>query len=207
MNNSSVDSYLKDGCGRCDLYQTPQCKVLLWTDALVILREILNTSELEETMKWGSPCYTLNGKNVIMLGSFRDSCVLSFLKGSLLEDPEGVLQIPGPNSRIARVLRFRSADEVLSLRPQIVAFVEKAIKAERLGLKVVTEGGDDTLPEELQDRLDVDPDLKDAFEALTPGRKRSFAIYVLGAKHTDTRKTRVERCIPKILEGKGFNER
>lgn len=207
MNNSSVDSYLKDGCGRCNLFQTPQCKVLLWTDTLLTLREILNESELEETMKWGSPCYTLNGKNVIMLGSFRDACVLSFLKGSILEDPDGVLELPGPNSRIARIMKFQSLDEALERRPQIVSLVQKAIEAERLGLKVVTDNTDDPLPLELEERLDVDMELKEAFEALTPGRKRSFAIYVSGAKHTDTRKTRVERCIPKILEGKGFNER
>lgn len=207
MNNSNVDSYLNDGCGRCDKYQTPECKVHLWTDVLTALREVMRESGLTEEMKWGQPCYTLDGKNVVMMSTFRDYSFLSFFKGILLTDDDGVLELAGPNGRIARVLKFTAVDQVTKQREQIAKFVQQAIELERSGQKLPPGEGPEALPEELEERLDGDPMLRDAFDALTPGRQRSYVIHVSGAKASETRERRIDKCIPKILLGKGFNDR
>ncbi len=206
MNNTSVDSYLKDGCGRCEHYQRPSCKVHLWTESLIALREILQESELVEEMKWGSPCYTLDGKNVIMLASTREYCAISFLKGAALHDAEDLLVPPGPNSRFARVFKFESADTVNTFRHQIADFVQQAIALQKAGVKV-TPDAIESLPDELEQRLNSDPELNEAFYALTPGRQRSYIIFVSGAKQPETRQRRVEKCVPQIFSGKGYNER
>ncbi|RVU48536.1 hypothetical protein EA187_03635 [Lujinxingia sediminis] len=115
-NTGDVNSYLEDGCGRCQHYQTPECKVHQWADALRAIRELVQSTELDEQLKWGSPCYSLDGQNVVMIGAYRDNCVLSFLKGAALPDPTNILEKPGPNTRYSRVVRFRSVDEVRERR-------------------------------------------------------------------------------------------
>lgn len=207
MNTISVDAYLADGCGRCEHYRTPQCKVHRWTEALVELRSSLVGSGLTEEMKWGSPCYTLNGKNVVMLVSRKDYCALSFIKGALLTDDDGALEPLGPNSQAVRLLKFTSGQEVRARRPLVETLVKAAIKAEAEGAKVAFRGSPEPLPAELQARLEAEPALKIAFDSLTPGRRRSYVLHVSGAKQSKTREKRVERCIPKILAGRGFNER
>ena len=206
MNNASVESYLADGCGRCDLYQTPDCKVHRWTDALEALRALVQAAGLQETMKWGSPCYTLEGKNVVSLGALKDACVLSFFKGALLEDEHGVLEAPGPNSRHARYVKFTSAKQVKRQRAIVTQLLERAIAAQRAG-KRVGPAAAEPVPDELQARLDDDPSLAAAFAALTPGRRRSHILHVSGAKQSATRANRAARCEAKILAGKGYNER
>jgi uncharacterized protein YdeI (YjbR/CyaY-like superfamily) len=207
MNNTSVDAYLEDGCGRCEHYKTPQCKVHRWTEALVALRAVLLESGLTEEMKWGSPCYTLNGKNVVMLSSFKGYCALSFFKGALLADERGVLAPPGPNSQAARLFKFASAEQVRAHRQLAARYIEEAIEVAKAGAKVTFGQSPEPVPAELQARLDAAPPLKAAFDALSPGRRRSYILHVSGAKQSKTREARAERCIPKILEGKGFNER
>lgn len=207
MNTTSVDSYLQDGCGRCDHYQTPACKVHLWTDALVALRELLRQTELVEEMKWGSPCYTLDGKNVVMMTSFRGHCSLSFFKGVALSDDEGVLVSPGPSSRFMRYLRFTSGAEVVQRRAQIERFLRDAIALERSGVSLEVPDAAEPMPAELEERLTADDDLRRAYDALTPGRQRSHILHVSGGKQSATRARRVEACATKILAGKGFNER
>ncbi len=207
MNDASVDSYLQDGCGRCDRYQTAECKVHRWTEALKLLRELVSESGLTEEMKWGSPCYTLNGKNVVAIASLNDFCALSFFKGAILKDELGVLEAPGPNSRHVRYLKFTSAEDVEARREVAVALIARAIQAERSGKKVAPPPAAEPMPDELQARLEADPALAAAFEALTPGRRRSHILYVSGAKQSKTRQDRAGRCRPKILAGKGYNER
>jgi len=206
MNNTSVGSYLKDGCGRCEHYQTPNCKVHLWTDALIALRSLLQESDLTEEMKWGSPTYTLDGKNVIMLASTRNYCAISFLKGAALKDDDGLLEAPGPNSRFAKMFKFLSVAEVEAHRSQVAEFIAQAIELERSGVKVVPDATEQ-MPEELEQRLNSDPELLEAFDALTPGRRRSYFIYISGAKQSETRARRVENSVAKIYSGKGYNER
>ncbi len=207
MNETSVEAYLADGCGRCELYRTPQCKVHRWTDALVALRALLRASELNEEMKWGSPCYTLGGKNVVMLSSFKDYCALSFFKGALLDDERGVLERPGSNSNAARLLKFTTVGEVRAARRRVTGFIAQAIEVERSGKTVDVPRSPEPIPEELQAMLEANPEVKVAFDALTPGRRRSYILHVSGAKQSKTRAARAERCIPKVLAGKGFNER
>ncbi len=206
MNTGTVDSYLQDGCGRCDHYQTPQCKVHLWTPGLVALREVALASGLVETMKWGSPCYTLDGKNVAMLLAFRESFGFSFFKGAAMSDPEGVLESAGPNSNHGRYLKFRAVDEVNARRAQAAAYLDQAIALERAGVKTAPAARPD-VPAELEARLAADPALRAAYDALTPGRQRSHILHVSGAKATETRARRAEACAAVILAGKGFNER
>jgi uncharacterized protein YdeI (YjbR/CyaY-like superfamily) len=207
MNNTSVDSYLEEGCGRCDKFQTPACKVHRWRPALELLRDLVRSSGLVEEMKWGSPCYTQGGKNVVMIVSFVDSCALSFLKGAALTDEDGLLESAGPNSKIGRMVRFRSADEVKSRHAALKRLVAQAMALESAGVKIERSKNPEPVPEELARRLDADPALRQAFEALTPGRQRSHILHVSGAKQSETRERRVEKCVPEILDGRGFNER
>lgn len=207
MNTESAEAFLRDGCGRCSRYRTPSCKVHAWTAPLTRLRERLRDSALTETMKWGSPCYTLGGKNVVMLVVFKDSCALSFLKGAALDDPEGVLEPPGPNSRFARFMRFRSLDEVEARVAAIDRLLAQAIELERSGRTVVVARDPELVPEALQQLLDAQPALRSAFEALTPGRRRSHILHVAGAKQAATQARRAAACVPEILAGRGQHER
>jgi len=158
-------------------------------------------------MKWGCPCYTLDGKNVVMLTALRDRCGLSFFEGALLTDAHGLLERPGPNTRAARELPITSLDQVHAHREAIRAFLAQAIALEKQGAKVAVDAEPEPIPEELEARLAADAALRAAFDALTPGRQRSHILYVGGAKKPQTRVARAERCAAKILEGKGFNER
>jgi uncharacterized protein YdeI (YjbR/CyaY-like superfamily) len=207
VNTTSVDSYLTDGCGRCPRYQTPQCKVHTWADGLELLRQTLRESDLTEEMKWGSPCYTLEGKNVVMLMAFNASFALSFMKGILLTDPEGMLERPGPNTHAGRLLRFTSMEDLRARRELAADFIRQAVALQRSGAVVPARQHAQELPEELQEVLDADARVQAAFAALTPGRRRSYILHVSGAKQSKTRSARSARCIPKILAGKGFNER
>jgi len=207
MNTGSVESYLTDGCGRCDKYQTPDCKVLTWMEPLMALRKLLKTTELGEQLKWGSPTYTVDGKNVLMLTCFKDFACITFFQGSLLDDPEGRLDKAGPNSQAGRLMKFTSAEQVHRDEEQLLAFVARATELKRSGAKVVIDRSAEPMPDELQDALDADPDLQAAFDALTPGRQRSHILHVGGAKQSATRARRAQKCIPKILAGKGFLDR
>ena len=206
--NPEVDFYLRDGCMRCELGGTPDCKVVDWIKELKELRRILLETELVEEVKWSVPCYTYKGKNILLMSALKDACTLSFFKGSLLKDPEGILTKPGEHSQAARYLRFTNIKDILELEATIKAYVAEAIEIEKAGLKVeFKDTVDFDVPEELQTRLDEDPALKMAFEALTPGRQRGYLLYFSGAKQSKTREARIDKFIPWILEGKGIHDR
>jgi uncharacterized protein YdeI (YjbR/CyaY-like superfamily) len=210
MNTGDVDSYLRDGCGRCALYRTPECKVHRWTDVLVALRSILRDEAfgLTETLKWGAPCYMVGDRNVLQLTALKPHAVLSFFDGELLNDPAELLERPGPNTREGRVLRFTTLDEVSEREAAVVSLVEQAIAVARTGPKKrAAPKPVEVLPIELQAVLDAHPEVASAFDALTPGRQRSYVLYVSGAKQAKTRIARAERAVPKIVAGKGWNER
>lgn len=207
MNTTSVDAYLRDGCGRCDKYRTPACKVHRWTKPLEALRALVLESGLVEEMKWGMPCYTLDGKNVLMIAAFKEHCALQFFKGAALEDPDGVLESAGPNSQHVRFIKFRSSGDLTARRKAVTGLVARAIALERAGGKVVPRAQAEAIPAELSRRLASDGALRRAFDALTPGRRRSHVLHVSGAKQADTRERRVDRCVEAILAGRGFNER
>lgn len=177
-----------------------------WPEEIAALREVLLGRGLTETIKWGKPCYGHDGDNIALVQEFKDFLALLFFKGALLDDPEGVLEAQGPNSRAARRICFRSVDDVARLAGAVAAYLDEAIEVERSGAEVGPPP-ELELVDELQARLDQDPALKAAFEALTPGRQRGYNLHVAGAKRSETRARRVEKHVPRILEGKGLNDR
>src|SRR5690242_16651342 len=202
--NKNPDTYFTDGCGRCSLGGTPDCKVHTWTEELKKLRSILLASGLTEESKWGFPCYTVDGKNVVLLGAFKEYCAVGFIKGALLKDSKKLLVTPGENTQTVRQLRFTSLREVVATEAVVKAYVAEAIAVEKSGVKVTVKRKPEPIPEELQKKLDEMPGLKAAFAALTPGRQRGYILYFLGAKQSETRAGRIEKCVPQIMAGKGF---
>ncbi len=204
---SAIDAYLQRGCGRCDRYDTPDCKVHSWQEVLVALREVALQCGLTEECKWSQPCYTHAGKNIVMIAAFNDNCTLSFFRGALLSDPKGILEKPGVNSQVARVVRFHDVAAVHNLSSQLKELIKQAIDVARSGERVQTDKRPEPMPAELQSALAADTALNKAFTALTPGRQRSYILHVSAAKQAATRASRVEKCREKILRGEGFNER
>ncbi|MEQ9468228.1 MAG: YdeI/OmpD-associated family protein [Ekhidna sp.] len=206
--NPKIDTYFAEGCGRCELYQTPQCKVHSYVEPMEHLRRMLLETELQEDYKWKQPTYTLNDKNVLILTAFKDYCCLAFFKGSLMKDPGKVMVTPGENSQAARQLRFTKTDQVKKQEKLIRAYIQEAIELEKSGAKVDFKQKDELeFPEELIQKMDEDPSFKHAFEKLTPGRQRSWNLHFSSAKQSATRSSRIEKAKTKIFEGKGWNER
>jgi uncharacterized protein YdeI (YjbR/CyaY-like superfamily) len=205
--NPKVDAYFVDGCGRCPLGGTPQCKVNNWREPLETLRSIVLESGLTEELKWHVPCYTFQGTNVLLLGAFKENCVISFLNGALLKDAKKVLEKPGENSQAGRIIRFTNVQEVLKLKPTIKAYIREAIQNEKSGLKVNLSAKTElVLPEEFQAMLKKNPALKKAFQSLTPGKQRAYNLYFSAPKQSQTREARIQKCIPKILNGEAIDE-
>jgi uncharacterized protein YdeI (YjbR/CyaY-like superfamily) len=177
-----------------------------WPKEMKALRPTLLEAGLTEEIKWNQPCYCHEGKNIAILQEMNDFLSLMFFKGALLEDPDGVLEDQGENTRSARRIRFTSVDDVTRLSDTVKAYVEEAIDVEEAGLDVGPAPEPDLI-EELQVRLDEDPELKEAFESLTPGRRREYIIYFSGAKQAETRRARVDRYAAQILERKGLRDR
>lgn len=203
---NSVDQYLKSGCGRCEFFNTPRCKVNTWRKELIALREIIHTTPLQEEIKWGMPCYTFNGKNVVMLSALKNYCALSFLKGSLLKDERGLLHKPGENSQAARVMRFTALKDIIKLRSTIKSYISEAIELEKSGARISFKKETPELPDELKQRMKENPQLKSAFEKLTPGRQRGYVIFFTQPKQSATRLSRIDKCISRILQGKGLHD-
>ena len=178
-----------------------------WGGELRALRAVLRDCPVSEEWKWRSPVYTAHGGNVAILWGFKDYCGLGFFKGVLLKDPHGVLVQQGENSRSARLMKFHGVDEIAELEAVIRAYVAEAVANEKAGLKVDLPKDDLDYPEELVDRLDGDPDFRAAFEGLTPGRRRGWVLHFSGAKQAATRAARVDKAAPKILAGKGMQDR
>ena len=206
--NPKVDVYFTAGCGRCPLGNTPQCKVNKWQAELEQLRTILLDSPVTEELKWGVPCYTFEKSNILLIGAFKDYCAISFFKGALLKDADGILSKPGENSQAARVVRFTSVREIVEMEAILKAYIVEAVEVEKAGLKVnFKKPSEFTIPEEFQNKLDELPALRTAFEALTPGRRRGYILYFSQPKQSQTRAARVEKCMRQILVGKGLNDR
>ena len=179
-----------------------------WRGEFEKLREIALACDLVEELKWGKPCYTNQGNNIIVVQGFKEFCALLFPKGALLKDPKGILEKPGENTQSARRVRFTSAEDVDKLKTSLKALIREAIAVEQAGEKVkfkkITEFA---IPAELQSRLKANAGLKKAWFQLTPGRQRAYLLHISAAKQSTTRASRVEKCIPAILDGKGPNDR
>ncbi len=177
-----------------------------WPEEMGALRPILLAAGLTEEIKWAKPCYSHGAKNIVIMQEMKDFLALMFFKGALLDDPAGVLEEQGPNSRSALRMRFTSVDDVTRLADVVTAYVEEAVDVEEAGLEVGP-APELVLAAELQHRLDLDPELDAAFSALTPGRQREYNLHISEAKQAKTREDRVEKYAPKILDGKGLRDR
>ncbi|MBN1116115.1 MAG: YdeI/OmpD-associated family protein [Bacteroidales bacterium] len=201
---TDVETYLTEGCGRCKFFSTPQCKVHTWHNELIELRRIVLECGLTEESKWGMPCYTYNNKNILILSAFKNFVSINFFKGSLLSDTEKILEKQTDNSRDAHIVKFTDVKKVLKLESILKAYIFEAIEVEKTGLKVETKKEMEPAPEELMNKFKEIPALKTAFEALTPGRQRGYILYFSQAKQSKTRESRIEKYVPKILNGKGL---
>lgn len=204
--NTSADQYFLEGCGRCSKGGTPDCKVHLYAQELAALRTLILETGLEEDCKWGSPCYTLGGKNVVMLSAFKDSCFISFFKGALLQDSQGILTSAGPNSKAARLLKFQTIQEINTLQSSISAYLFEAIEVEKAGLSTPKKSGSESIPDVLLEVFAKDPEFQKSFEGLTPGRQRGYILHFTGAKQEKTKLARIEKNKQRILNGYGMND-
>jgi uncharacterized protein YdeI (YjbR/CyaY-like superfamily) len=176
-----------------------------WKEETAKLRDVLRGTKLEEERKWNLPCYTSGGKNIAIIQPFKSCLALLFFKGALLKDRKGLLVSNGPNSQSGKRFEFRSVDEISKLAPAIRSYVAEAIKAEQSGRKVTRSAM--AVPAELKSAFARMPKLKKAFDALTPGRQRAYLLHFLGAKQSATRQSRIDKCVPRILKGIGFQDR
>jgi uncharacterized protein YdeI (YjbR/CyaY-like superfamily) len=178
-----------------------------WQSELKQLRSIALDCQLNEELKWGSPCYTFQGKNIVLIHEFKEYCAFLFFKGALLNDTDGILVQQSKNVQAARQIRFTNVEEITSIPDILKAHIYEAIEVEKAGLEVKFKKTEEfILVEEFQKKLDESPDLKKAFEALTPGRQRAYMLHFSSPKQSKTRESRVEKCIPQILAGKGLND-
>ncbi|TFG93073.1 MAG: hypothetical protein E4G71_01040 [Candidatus Atribacteria bacterium] len=183
-------------------------KARKWQEEYEKLRTIVLDCGLTEELKWGVPCYTLQKSNIVLIHGFKEYCALLFHKGALLNDTNGILIQQTENVRAARQIRFTNLKEIVELESTIKAYIFEAIEAEKAGLKVELKTPTEfSIPDEFQKKLDERPDLKAAFEVLTPGRQRGYLLHFSQPRQSKTRESRVEKCIPQILGGMGLNDR
>ena len=188
--NPKVDGYLT--------------KAKKWQEEFKTLRRILLDCQLTEELKWGKPCYTFQKSNIVIIQGFKEFCALLFCKGALLNDAKGILKKFGWQA--ARRIPFTGVREIVKMELILKAYIHEAIEVEKAGLKVNFKQNPEPIPEEFQNKLGESPALKTAFEALTPGRQRGYILYFSGAKQSKTRESRVEKCMRRILKGKGLND-
>jgi uncharacterized protein YdeI (YjbR/CyaY-like superfamily) len=205
--NELVNHYLAQGCGRCKLYETPACKVHTWQKELVLLRSIVNQCGLNEEVKWSHPCYTFNGKNIIMLYAFKEYCGLTFFNGALLQDSAHLLVQQTENVQAGRQLRFTSIDQIRDRENIIKEYIFESIEVHKAGLKVATKKtADFPIPDELTIKFEKSPEFKKAFESLTPGRQRGYLLHFAQAKQSATRTSRIEKYRQAIMIGRGMHD-
>jgi len=180
-------------------------KAAKWQEEYKTLRTIVLDSPLTEELKWGVPCYTLEGKNVVLMHGFKEYCALLFVKGALLKDENGLLITQTENVQAGRQIRFTNVQEIVKLEPSLKAYINEAVEVEKAGLKVEFKPtAEFAMPVEFKQKLAENPALKKAFEALTPGRQRAYLLYFSSPKQAATRVSRIEKCTPQILNGKGL---
>jgi uncharacterized protein YdeI (YjbR/CyaY-like superfamily) len=189
----SVDAYFK--------------KAKRWQEELTRLRTIVLDCSLKEELKWGHPCYTHEGRNIVLIHDFKEYCALLYFKGALLKDAQGILVQQTENVQAGRQLRFTNVGEIARLKPIIKAYIDEAIAVEKAGLKIEhKKTAEFAVAEEFQKQLDANPALKAAFAALTPGRQRGYLLYFAAPKQSKTREARIEKCMPQIFKGEGLND-
>lgn len=191
--NPKVDEYLR--------------KAQKWREEFEKLRMIILDCQLTEELKWGKPCYTFQGSNIVLIQGFKEYCALLFFKGALLKDPHGILIQQTENVQAGRQIRFTNVREIVTMETILQAYIDDAIEVEKAGLEINFKKNTGlTIPEEFQNKFEAIPALKTAFEALTPGRQRAYILYFSEPKQSKTRESRVEKCMQQILNGKGLND-
>jgi uncharacterized protein YdeI (YjbR/CyaY-like superfamily) len=207
MMITDIEDFFTLGCGRCDRFATPDCSTRFWIDGLTALRAICRETGLVETVKWAHPCYMHSGRNIAILGALRGDFRLSFMNAALLKDPEGVLERQGPNTLHPDMIRFTDNAAPAAMAGTIRAYLREAMSYAEAGILPERIERVLDMPDELVDALDNDPELAEAFHALTPGRQKSYLFNLNAAKASATRITRIEKFRPHILAGKGALER
>jgi uncharacterized protein YdeI (YjbR/CyaY-like superfamily) len=178
-----------------------------WQEAYAELRMLILECGLEEELKWGCPCYTLQKNNIVLMHGFKNYCALLFMQGALLKDPKKILVQQTENVQSARQIRFTHVQEIKKNRSSLKAYIKEAISIYKAGLKVdFKKTTEYKIPPEFQTVLDDMPELKTAFNALTPGRQRGYLLYFSTPKQSKTRETRIEKYLHQILDGKGLND-
>lgn len=189
---------------KVDWYFTKHAK---WAEEIETLREIALQSGLTEELKWGCPCYTLDGNNIVLIHVFKEYCAYLFFKGVLMKDPKKILTQQTPNVQVARQTRFTNVDDIIKLKTNLQSYIKNAIEIEKKGIKPEFKKTKEfTMPQEFKAKLDEMPALKKAFYELTPGRQRGYLLYFSSAKQTATREARIKKFIKPILNGKGLDD-
>jgi uncharacterized protein YdeI (YjbR/CyaY-like superfamily) len=201
------EDFFSKGCGRCDRFATPDCSTRQWIDGLNHLRRICRDMGLEETAKWGRPCYLHAGRNIVLINAFRGDFRLAFMNPGLLNDTEGVLEAQGPNAATPSMIRFTAVGQAAEKEPVIRAYLRRLMDHAEAGTKPEKADREIDMPDELTEALDADPELAEAFQALTPGRQKSYLFALNQAKQSATRVARIEKFRGHILAGKGALER
>jgi len=182
-------------------------KLKHWKDEFTLLRAFILECNVQEDIKWRLPCYTNEGKNIVILQPFKEYCAVMFFKGVLLKDEQKVLHNLSENTQSARQIRFKDVEQIIPLKQTIIEYVNEAIELEKLGAKVEFKPTSEyDVPEEFQNFLENIPGLKDAFESLTPGRQRGYLLFFSSPKQSATKISRIQKSIPQILAGKGIND-
>jgi uncharacterized protein YdeI (YjbR/CyaY-like superfamily) len=189
---------------KVDFYFSKEKK---WQAEIEKLRKIVLDCQLTEELKWGVPAYMFQKSNIVLIHVFKEYCALLFFNGALLKDAKGILIQQTENVQAARQIRFTNVQEIVKMEPTLKAYIYEAIEVEKAGLKVdFKKNSDLKFPEEFKNKLDENPALKTAFNALTPGRQRAYNLYFSAPKQSKTRESRVEKSLPQILKGKGLND-
>jgi uncharacterized protein YdeI (YjbR/CyaY-like superfamily) len=204
---TQAEHFFTQGCGRCDRFATPDCSTRPWIEGLNALRALCLEAGLEETVKWAHPCYMHSGRNIALLGAFRGDFRLTFLNAGLLNDPDGVLERQGEASATPGTIRFTDPAQVGQRASSIRALLRQLMDHAERGTAPPKVAREIDMPNELTEALDADPELAEAYDALTPGRQRSYLFALNQAKQPATRYARIEKYRPHILAGKGAMER
>lgn len=204
---TDIEDFFAKGCGRCERFATPDCSTRRWAEGLRQVRALCLDLGLVETVKWGHPCYMHAGRNIAVLGAFRQDMRLSFFNAALLSDPRGVLERQGPNTRHPDMIRFTDVARVAALMPVLRSYLTEAMDHAVAGIRPAPEKSELELPQELVETMAADVELAEAFHALTPGRQRSHVIHLTSAKKAETRVARISALRGRILAGKGAQER
>ncbi len=192
--NPKVDAYLAE--------------LSKWRDEVTELRRIVLDCALTEDLKWGVPCYAHQNANIVLIHVFKEYCALLFFKGALLKDPNGILVQQTANVQASRQIRFPGVQAIKDMESVLKDYVRKAIDVEKSGLDVeFKQTTEFAVPEEFRHVLNEDPAIKTAFETLTAGRQRAYLLHFAAPKQSKTRESRIEKCIPQIIKGKGLDDR